>query len=298
LLKTALAGCAAPPLLGCEDGGGAIAGEAVDGESTLFTGAGGNVFATSTGDGVLLVDTGLAESARALLKAVSRRYQGDRPVAAFNTHWHYDHAGGDAMVREMGARIYAHENTRLWLGGDFYVPWEDRHYTPLPEAALPTDTFYVSGETTIGGRDIAYVHLPRAHTDGDIYVHLRDADIIVAGDLVSVGAYPMLDWYTGGWIGAHAQATEALLEASGPNTRIVPGKGPVVGRDHLEKQHEMLVAVRDRIFAAVRQGKSAREMLEARVTEGFDEEWGDPTQFVMNTYPGLWAHSYEVGQVV
>src|SRR5690606_24371310 len=134
--------------------------------------------------------------------------------------------------------------------------------------------------------------------DGDIAVHFPDEDVIVAGDLVTVGAYPVLDFSTGGWIGAYSRASQALLDAAGPDTKIVPGYGPVVGRDHLEKQTDMLVTVRERICELVRLGRGAEEMLAAGVTAEYDAEWGDPTAFVTSAYPGLWAHSYEVGRVV
>lgn len=277
---------------------GQISAVPVDENSAVFTGAGANVFATRGADGLILVDTGAKDHAEALRRALGNHFQEGRIDAAFNTHWHYENTGGNTMVRQAGARIFAHENTRLWLDGDFYVPWQDRHYRPLSEEAQPTDTFYESGAVTLGGREVEYVHAKQAHTDGDIYVHFRDADVIVAGDLVSVGAYPVFDWATGGWIGAYSRASQALLDAAGPDTKIVPGVGPVVGRDHLQKQTDMLVTVRERIFELVRLGRSAEEMLAAEVTKEFDAEWGDPTLFVMNTYPGLWAHSYEVGRVV
>lgn len=283
---------------GCGPSSSTIAAEAVDESSTLFTGAGGNVFATETSDGVLLVDTGLEAHADALLRAISQRYRGDRPVVAFNTHWHHDHTGGNAVVKRAGARIYAHENTRLWLQGDFDVPWENKHYSPLPAEMIPTDGFYVGGAMIVGGREVSYDWLKRAHTDGDVFVHVKDADILVVGDVVSVGSYPILDYATGGWIGELTRATEQLLALAGPNTKVVPGKGPVVGRDHLQKQFDMLTVVRDRLYAQCRLGRSPQEMLEARVTEEYDAEWGDPTLFVMNAYPGMWAHGGELGGVV
>ncbi len=294
----AAAGAALPLRALAQDVGGALSVQALDADTAVISGAGGNVFATRGADGLILVDTGLAEHADALLDALEAHFGERRVATAFNTHWHYANTGGNAAVKQAGARILAHENTRLWLSGDFHVGWEDRHYKPLPEAMLPTDTFYTGGSVTSGGREIAYEHLRRAHTDGDIYVHLRDADIILAGDLVSVGAYPILDYATGGWIGMMSRASEALLAAAGPNTRIVPGLGPVVGREHLEKQTEMLVTVRERIFAMVRRGYGAEDMLAEGATDGFDEEWGDPTLFVTNAYPGLWANSYEIGLVV
>lgn len=266
--------------------------------SAVISGVGGNVFATRGDDGLVLVDTGRAANVADLFGALERQF-GDTPMnAAFNTHWHYDHTGGNPALRDVGARIFAHENTRLWLGGDFDVPWENRHYDPLPERALPTDTFYMSGSTVLGGRTVEYRHFKRAHTDGDICVVFPDADVIVAGDLVSVGSYPVLDYATGGWIGEMTEAVGALVEMAGPETRIVPGTGPVVGREHLAAQYEMLIAVRDRLYALLRQGRSAQEMLDARVTAEFDVQWGDPTMFVLNAYPGMWSHSSAVGGIV
>ncbi len=270
----------------------------VDPGSALITGAGGNIFATRAGEGVVLVDTGSADAIEEVLARIDAHFGGAPVLAAFNTHWHYDHTGGNAAVRARGAKIYAHENTRLWLSGDFESPWQDRHYRPQPEAALPTDTFYTDGSVRIGDREIHYGHLKQAHTDGDVYVHFRDAEILAAGGLVTSGYYPILDYATGGWIGAMENASEALLQVAGENTRIVPEKGPLVGRDHLEAQHQMLDTVKERLFELVRLGRGAEEMLAAGVTAEFDAEWGDPTLFVTNAYPGMWAHSYEVGGVV
>lgn len=287
---TAAAGCAPASNL---------ASEAVDADSLVLRGAGGNVFVTATSDGPLLVDTGAAADAEDLMRAVSRAHRGAKPVVAFNTHWHYENTGGNAAVKKAGAKIYAHENTRLWLQGDFRSDWQNRHYTPLPQDMWPTDTFhYGGGALSVGGRDVDYRWLPRAHTDGDIYVHLKDADILVVGDLVSTGSYPILDYTTGGWIGELCKACEALLEIAGPDTKIVPGTGPVVGRDHLQAQYDMLEIVRERLYEQCRLGRSPQEMLEARVTEEFDPMWGDPTLFVMNAYPGMWSHAGELGRVV
>lgn len=299
LLQGLALGGAGAAAWGCAPASPELAMTELDGDAVVFTGTGGNVLAAATGDGALLVDTGTADEGEALLRSVARRFRGAKPAVAFNTHWHYEHTGGNAAVKKAGAKIYAHENTRLWLQGDFDVPWQDRHYSPLPEDAWPTDTFYYGGGAlSVGGREVDYRWLPRAHTDGDVYVHLKDADILAVGDLVSVGSYPILDYATGGWIGELCKACQALLEVAGPNTRIVPGAGPVVGRDHLQAQYDMLEVVRERLYEQCRQGRSPQEMLEARVTKEFDAAWGDPTLFVMNAYPGMWSHAGELGRVV
>src|SRR3546814_2794164 len=97
------------------------------------------------------------------------------------------------------------------MGAEFRVEWQDRTYEPRPKAAQPNDTFYTGGEGEFGGRHIKYGHLPQAHTDGDIYIHLPDENILAAGDLVPGGSYPVLDYYPGCWIGGMTDPPQTLL---------------------------------------------------------------------------------------
>lgn len=266
---------------------------------TLIEGAGGNVVLFTASEGALLIDGGLAEHSAALLQLVEAR-AGGRPVKVlFNTHWHWDHTGSNEQLARAGARILAHENTRLWLGADFYVEWQDREYKPRPPQALPTETFFDGGgELEFGGERIVYRHLPRAHTDGDIYVHFPGQDVLVVGDLLAVGSYPILDYSTGGWIGGLADATKALVDLAGADTRVVPGHGPVQSRADLEAQHEMLVTMKDRLADLMRKGMNADDMLAERPSAEFDARWGDPTLFVRNAYRGMWGHVRSLGGIV
>src|SRR5689334_5441029 len=194
----------------------------------LITGAGGNVVALTGEQGVLLVDSGLEERSKDLLRAVEKLPGGKHVHTLINTHWHWDHTGGNERLGKEKVKIIAHENTRLWLGADFYCDWQDnRHYTPRPKVAWPTETFYTSGKLTAGEDEVVYGYLPRAHTDGDVYVFFPKSNVLVAGGLVSVGSYPILDYTTGGWIGGMADASKALLGVANPDTKIVPGSGPV-----------------------------------------------------------------------
>jgi glyoxylase-like metal-dependent hydrolase (beta-lactamase superfamily II) len=256
------------------------------------SGAGGNVLVLTGSDGVVMVDGGAAAHSAELLDAVLGSAR-ERPVLAyFNTHWHYDHTGCNEALGRAGTRIFAHENTKLWLGGDFYVEWEDRRYKPRPPEALPTDTFYTSGETTLAGEDIEYGYLPRAHTDGDIYVFLRKANVLVAGDTVAVGRYPISDYSTGGWPVGMMDASDVLLKLADADTRIVPGQGPDRTRADVQAQRDMLATVTDRLMAMMAKGMSAADMLAAGATREFDADWGDPRLFVTNAYRGLWAHVF------
>ncbi len=210
----------------------------------LISGAGANVVALAKADGVLLVDGGAAQHSAALQRVLGERWPGRRVEILFNSNWREEHTGSNAALRAAGATVMAHENTKLWLGGDFLVEWEGRHYTPRPAAELPNKTFYKSGSVDFGGRRVEYWHLPRAHTDGDVAVYFGDANVLAASDLLSVGRYPVPDYSTGGWIGGLFDATQALLDRTDARTRVIAANGAVYGRAELEAQLAMLTAVR------------------------------------------------------
>ena len=264
-----------------------------------INGAGGNVVAVTGPDGVLLVDSGVEERSKDLLKAVRKLPGGQHIHTLINTHWHWDHTGGNERLGKDKVRIIAHENTKLWLGADFYCDWQDnRHYTPRPKVALPTETFYTSGQMTANGQDIVYGYLPRAHTDSDIYVFFPKANVLVAGGLVSVGAYPVLDYTTGGWIGGIDDASKALVGIANKDTRIVPGIGPVQTYADLQAQSEMLHTMHERLVDLMRKGIGTDDLAAHPPTEEFNAKWGDPQLFLANAYRGMWGHVRELGKIV
>jgi cyclase len=264
-----------------------------------ITGAGGNVVAVTGPDGVLLVDSGVEERSKDLLKAVGKLPGGQHVHTLINTHWHWDHTGGNERLGKDKVKIIAHENTKLWLGADFYCEWQDnRHYTPRPKVALPTETFFTSGQMTANGQDIVYGYLPRAHTDSDIYVFFPKANVLVAGGLVSVGAYPVLDYTTGGWIGGMDDASKALVGIANKDTRIVPGVGPVQTYADLRAQSEMLHTMHERLVDLMRKGIGTDDLAAHPPTEEFNAKWGDPQLFLANAYRGMWGHVRELGKIV
>jgi glyoxylase-like metal-dependent hydrolase (beta-lactamase superfamily II) len=267
----------------------------------LLSGAGGNVLALNTDEGTLLVDGGAPERSSDLLEMVAAQPGAGRVEVLFNTHWHLEHTGSNDTLGSAGATIIAQENTRLWMGREIIVEWQDKVYPARRPEALPNKTFYnheSPQNMTFGGRSIEYGHLFQAHTDGDIYVYFPEPNILMAGDTVAVGHYPILDYSTHGWIGGMANASEDLLEIADENTRIVPGTGPIQTRADLEAQSEMLSTIRQRVVGMIRMGYSAEDMLANNATEDYDAKWGDPEMFVRSIYPGLWGHVREIGGIV
>jgi cyclase len=264
----------------------------------LISGAGGNVVAQSVPEGVVLVDGGDAAHSAALLSTVHQASGGKPVVTAFNTHWHWPHTGSNEALRKAGVRIIAHENTRLWLTEPVIEEWENRTY-PARLKALPTETFYKGVQKlTVGKANIEYGYLPQAHTDGDLYVYFRDANVLVAGDVVAVGQYPILDYSTGGWTLGMANATKQLLDIVNDQTRIVPGTGPVQTRADLAAEHDMLATLHEDLWQLMRKGMGADDMIAAGATRKFDGQWGNPDLFVTNAYRGLYGHVRELRGIV
>ncbi len=256
----------------------------------MLTGLGGNVLVRPTGDGQVLVDSGSAQSTEALMAALGSLPGAGSVQTLFNTHWHLDQVGGNAVLGEAGATIVAHEKTRAHLATDYYVPGEDRYEKALPAEAHPTETFFSSGEMLVDGERVEYGHLVEAHTDGDIYVYFRDANVLAAGDAVSPMKDPALDWFGGGWLGGRVEAQEKLLAVSDAATRIVPSYGPVIGRAELQAEHDMTLILYDRMLELVRKGMSAQDMLDAGLLEGLYRTFDDPFRFAYDAHKGYWAH--------
>lgn len=262
---------------------------------SLITGAGGNVVVCKGSAGLTLVDSGEATQADALLALVAE-LGGPVPLRTLiNTHWHADHSGGNEAVRARGASIMAHVNTKLWLGADFEVHWRQQHFTARAAAALPDITYYLSGELDLGGEVVQFHHSAQAHTDGDLFLFFPASNVLVAGGLMTQRRYPICDIATGGWIGGLIAANKTMLELANDNTLIVPDRGPALSRADLQEQHYMLATLFEKMKELTREGFNGDDMLRNGLTAEFDAEWGDPAEFVQETYRGMWAHTYDMG---
>src|ERR1700676_398445 len=177
----------------------------------MLTGAGGNVLVRTASTGQVLVDSGAAASTDAVHKRLRELPGAGRATTLFNSHWHREQVGGNLAFGRSETTIIAHEKTRVHLTTDYYLQNEDRYEKALPEAARPTVTFFTGDQTLAGNERIAYGHLLEAHTDGDIYVFFRDANVLAAGDAISPVRDPVLDWFGGGWLGGRADSQEKLF---------------------------------------------------------------------------------------
>jgi glyoxylase-like metal-dependent hydrolase (beta-lactamase superfamily II) len=261
----------------------------------LVSGCGGNVTVFDSPQGVLLVDGGSAEHSPALLREVQRLTGRSAVHTLFNTHWHHEQTGSNDVLGQAGTRIIAHEYTRQWLTTDIESRWQQRVFLPYPKHALPSQTFYTREEMEFGGERIEYGHLGQAHTDGDIYVFFRKANVLVAGDVVAVGRFPLVDPDSNGWIGGIATAAGTLAGLADERTQVIPGLGAPQKLAHVKAEAAMLETLRQRLAQLLAQGLSASEMVEKKPAAEFEAEWGDPAQLIRNAYPGLAHRARELG---
>jgi glyoxylase-like metal-dependent hydrolase (beta-lactamase superfamily II) len=248
-----------------------------------------NVVAQTSADGVLLVDGGSAGASGALMKAVASLPGGGGPVRTiFNTHWHPEQTGSNEPLGRAGSAIVAHENTRLWLTTDVTWSWNGRRFKRLPKIAQPNKTFYTTG-TLDGG--VRYGYIPdAAHTDGDLFVYFPTQNVLAVGDVVSGEGWPVVDWATGGWIGGIVGGLQRLQTLANEETRIVPGRGPVLGLADLKAQYAMYGTIYDRLSQLLNRGRGPGEAVAARPTQEFDARMGNPDEFVRRAFESLWAY--------
>jgi glyoxylase-like metal-dependent hydrolase (beta-lactamase superfamily II) len=256
----------------------------------VISGAGANVVAMSSPEGALLVDGGVEARSRDLVRLALRETGAKKVHTLINTHWHPEQTGSNERLGKDGARIIAHENTKLWLGYANDVPWQDRKWGPLSPKGLPNDTTFADGAIEFGGEHIEYKYLLQAHTDGDLAVHFKESNVIAAGGVVSSDGWPVIDYKTGGWIGGLVDGLRDLVGMCNGSTKVVPANGPVVGKAELEAQLKMYQTISQRMNQLLRKGMGPDEVLAAAPTKEFDARWGEPTKFVTLAFKSLWGH--------
>ena len=263
-------------------------------QMAVVDGGGSNVLAFSTGEGVVLVDGGAPKSFDTIMASLGANA---RIHTLFNTHHHLDQTGNNERF-STGARtkIIAHKRTLEWMSADHWIQADERFEKARPKVSRPTETFLTTGSLKAGGEQIDYGHLPLAHTNGDIYVHFRNANVLAVGDVASPLRDPALDYATGAWIGGRVDAMDRLLTlATNEQTRIVPAYGPVLSKAEFRAERDMMEEVRKRLFDRAREGDGPKDMLERGVLKGLARTWSDPYKFLYDAAKGCWAHHDKLG---
>jgi cyclase len=268
-----------------------LATQELGGGLALISGAGANVLAFGSPQGALLFDGGTRVHSKALLQLAPAAVGAKKVHTLVNTHWHPEQTGSNEALGRQGARIIAHENTRLWLARkSIIVDWAPTPFLALPKVAQPNKSFYTTDTLEFGGETIALGHLGQAHTDGDLYAWLPKANVLVAGGVVSSAGWPLMDWQTGGWIGGLVGAYDRLLKIANDGTKVIPADGPIIGHRELQAHRDMYFQIFDRLVKQLIKGMGPEEAYQSGPAKEFEAQWGDSKTFVLASFRSLWGH--------
>jgi glyoxylase-like metal-dependent hydrolase (beta-lactamase superfamily II) len=229
-------------------------------------------------DGVLLVDTSVAQMGDKIKAAIAKL--SSKPIKyVINTHAHADHFGSNEALAKGGAAIVAHERLRERMARGF-VAFNQTIPPSLP-AALPTMTYADAMTIHFAGETVELIHIPNAHTDSDTLVHFKRANVFHAsGTFGGAGAYPFFDIGSGGSLAGTIAAEEKMLSLADANTWIVADEGDPAHTNALVGSRDALVAIRANVQKLVDEGKSEEQAVAAKPTKDIDAEYVRPGGFL------------------
>ena len=226
----------------------------------MLEGQGGAIGVLAGPDGVFMVDTQFAQLTEKIVAAVKQVSDG-RIRYIVNTHLHPDHTGGNENFAKLGATLLTRPQLRSRLAGGA---------RPAPPAALAVITYNNTISFHMNGEEVQLIPVRTAHTDGDTMIRFVKADVIFTGDFYRAVGYPYPDRASGGSVQGLIDGLQQLVDAAGPNTKIVPGHGPVVSETEVTAHRQMAMAVRDKVAALAKQGTSADAAVAAKPTADYD----------------------------
>ncbi len=244
--------------------------EHVAGNVHLLKGAGGNIGLSIGDDGILMIDSQFEPLAEKIRAAIAEKAPG-KVRYVLNTHWHGDHTGGNAAFGAPGdgASVVAHDNVRRRMTTKQQI--RGRDIEPAPAGKLPVVTFNDQLSVHWNGEEIRAIHFPHAHTDGDAVIWFAGSNVVHMGDMMWTKRFPFIDMDSGGDVIGMVDAIQQVLAKLPADVKLIPGHGPLSGREDLEDYRDMLIATTDIVRARMHAGKD----LDAIVEEGLPEAWAE-----------------------
>ncbi len=239
----------------------------------MLMGSGGNIGVLAGDDGVFLVDDQFAPLTKKIKGAIGKI--SDKEIRfLINTHWHFDHVGGNENIGETGSVIIAHENVRKRMSTDQFIEFFQKKVPASPKVALPIITFTQDLMFHLNGDDIHVFHVKNAHTDGDSIVYFRNSNVIHTGDIYFAGIYPFIDTSSHGSVNGVIDAAQHILSIIDDNTKVIPGHGSLSNKAELSAYVDMLISLRAKITKQISDGKTLEEIQKTKPAQKFDEKWG------------------------
>ncbi len=255
------------------------------GVAALF-GRGGNIGVSYGADGTVLIDDQFAPLTPKIVAAATAL--DPKPIRfVINTHWHFDHSGGNENHGKAGAVIVAHDNVRTRMSSDQFIEALNYDIPASPKEAMPLVTFAEGVTFHLNGDTLKVFHTASAHTDGDSMVKWEKANVLHTGDVFNQSGAPFVDWSSGGTVPGMIAAMNAAIAMSDENTKIIPGHGPLGTYADMVSYRDRLEEFLARITAEHKAGKTLDQVLAMKL------EWQAATgpvsadRLVQAIYKGL-----------
>lgn len=239
----------------------------------FLKGSGGNIGVFIGKEGTLMIDDQFAPLSNKINGAVKTLSPNDIRFL-INTHLHGDHSGGNENFKRMGVTIVAHDLVRERMSKELVNKSNNNITPPRDPDAWPMITFSEQLNLYLNQEDIALIHINPAHTDGDVVVHFKKANVYHMGDMFVTYGYPYIDYSNGGSINGFISSLDKILSMMDDNTKIIPGHGELCTKADMQKFRDRLAEIRDEVATALKKGRKLEDVTSLPIASKYDQEWG------------------------
>jgi cyclase len=239
----------------------------------MLKGSGGNIGVLTGKDGILIVDDQYLPLGEKIKNAIATL--DSNPIKyTVNTHIHLDHSGGNDYFRQMGSTIIAHDIVRERMMKEHINKTTNQTTPPRPAEAWPMLTFNDRLNVHLNGQDIEVIHFNPGHTDGDVIIRFKQANVFHMGDVFVTYGYPYIDTSNGGTINGLIACLDKVMSLMDINTKVIPGHGNLCTKDDVKKYRDRLAHIRDEVAAALKKGTKLEDLTSLPAASAYDAEWG------------------------
>ena len=239
----------------------------------MLMGQGGNIGLSVGSDGIFMIDDQFAPLSKKIKDAISKI--SDKPLKfVINTHWHFDHTGGNENFGKDGAVIVSHNNVRKRMSKEGFIKAFNKTIPASPKVALPVITFNDGINFHFNDEEIEVLHQENAHTDGDSIIFFKSSNVVHTGDIYFNGFYPFIDSSSEGSIDGVIKSVNYILTRTNDQTKIIPGHGKLSNKKELVAYRDTLVILRDRMVKLIKEGKTLDEIIAMKPNADLDDTWG------------------------
>jgi cyclase len=251
-----------------------------------------NVTVQTGKDGVLVVNSGPADKADKVVRAIRSVSNGNGPIRfILNTGFHdEDTAGNATLVNAGGPRTEAGSYgpfPKSIASGATVIAQQNvdiRLVTKnAPQEGIPTSSFSERKSIYFNGEPIELVGVPAAASDADSFVFFRKSDVISAGELLDTTRYPLIDSASGGTLQGIINGLTHIIEITVPErntmggTLVIPGRGWICNQIDVVEYRNMLTIIRDRVRDLVKKHQTLEQVKAAHPTIDYDGIYGAST---------------------